>query len=206
MEYLKTTDTAKNKTPNVFWHMTTWGAVSGMVLAILFLIFLDFVLDAHIGDVFSDIFVFLIVAFIFGGLPGAFLGFSEAFFVGALHNIPLPFTKENIEEIQWAIYRGVIPIPIVFSVILSIFTGIVYASLSAFILYWFIFGIPTFIASIASIYIAHRYMLRICMWSESLYGRKSKTKNEEYYRLMDDETQAEEITSETENVEQRSQQ
>lgn len=189
-----------NKKPGVFWHMMSWGAVSGTILGTLFLMF--FVLmGASIGEIFSDFFILLIPAFIFGGIPGAFLGFIESFFLKrALRDTPEPFTKEDMKDRRWSVYRSVFPIPIVFSIILSLFFNSLTGDFSGAIIYWFIFGIPTLIASIASAYVAHRYMFRLRLWSESLYARKPKTKNEEYSHLMEKEKSDDTLLAESENV------
>ena len=196
--------------PEVFWHMMSWGCMSGTILGTLFImipgiLFITFfVLTGNVTDteVLETLLFIGFIGFIFGGIPGAILGFTESLYIKrALRDIPEPFTRENMNGRQWAVF----PVPIVFSIILSILFTLVDTSFLRFILYWLIFGIPTLIASFASVYVTYRYLLRLQRWSESLYGRKSKAKNEDYYRLMDTAKNDEAITSETEAVHQQKQ-
>lgn len=166
-----------NKKPGVFWHMMSWGAVSGTILGTLFLMFF-LLFGASIGEVFSGLLILLIPALIFGGIPGAIIGFIESFFAKrALRDIPEPFTKDDMKDRRWALYRAVFPVPIAFSIILSSFLWFMSGEALVILGYWFIFGIPTIIASIASAYVAHRYLFRLRLWSEKHYARKPKAKN-----------------------------
>lgn len=180
--------------------MVSWGAVSGTILGTLFLMFF-ILMGASIGEVFPYLFVLLIPAFIFGGIPSAFLGFIESFFLKrALRDTPEPFTKEDMKDRRWSVYRAVFPVPIAFSIILSLFLNSQTDDFSGAMIYWFLFGIPTLIASFASMFAANHYLYRVYLWSESQYGRKSKVKNEEYYHLMKKSKNHALLVAESENI------
>ena len=190
-----------NKKPGAFWHMMSWGVVSGTILGALFLMFFLLLDNLSISEVLGALPFLGFFGLIFGGVPGAILGLIEAFFVeNSLSDIPDPFTKEDMKDRRWSVYWSVFPVPIVASIILSLLFWFIGGDALGALIYWFIFGIPTIIASIASAYVAHRYMFRLRLWSESRYARKPKMKNElqDTSRLLDNYENYEDILPESE--------
>lgn len=199
-----------NKKPDVFEHMISWGAMSGMILAILYVLF--FVLMPPYQQIDLAIISVLMMietgAMMVGGILGVILGCIEAFGVEfILRDIPQPFTKQDMMNGRWLLYSAVFLIPIAFCFILSFWDnqppGISVDLVDDGVIvidFWLVFGIPTLIASIASVYASHRYMFRLHLWSESQYARKSKAKNEETFHLMDKVKSDDTLLAESENV------
>ncbi len=171
------------KRPNPFWHMMSWGLSSGFILALSYIVVLVDFANGSFTDwielLFSPFLYWL--AFVFGGVPGAGMGFFLALALwGMLRNVPLPFTKEAMNQKRVAVYSSVAGITLFLSFILvTIFLGGLFEPLLI---------APPVIAAIAATYVAHRYMYRLRLWSGGMESRKSKAKNDALAvsRLVDD--------------------
>ncbi|MEM9955562.1 MAG: hypothetical protein AAF846_28425 [Chloroflexota bacterium] len=161
--------------PNPTWHMASWGAVSGFILALFYLtVLIDFFSSATDPNALLLLFNPMAwwLSFLFGAIPGIIMGVivsTPLWFM--LRDVPLPFTKEAMRAKR----------PSVYSINFLATFG-----LSLFLIYTF-FGsiglggflvVPPFIAAIASTYVAHRYMYRLRLWSGGVESRKTKAKND----------------------------
>lgn len=163
----------KNR-PSAIWHMITWGFGSGFILALAYIVVISDIFNSGfnpeiIGLLISPFAWYL--AFFFGGLPGAIMGFVVGIALSRLmRDIDIPFTKADMIAKRGSVYGSI-----------SVLTF----TMSAFLIFLFfssifdlIFMMPPFIAAIASTYAAHRYMFRLRLWSGSIETGKVKAKND----------------------------
>ena len=195
-----------NNKPGVFRHMMIWGLVSGTALNTLFFIFLNLLNHGSLVLVLGYLPLLGAVSLFSGGIPGAILGLTEAFFTrNLLADLSVPFTKDDMKEKRLLLYAAVFFVPIVLSLMLSLFIWSINPDLITNPGYGFVIGISMLIASIVSTYAAHRYMLRLHIWSKKLDARKSKAKNDSYYHLTIEATDNDNMVYEIENLEQKGQ-
>lgn len=164
------------KRPNPILHMLFWGFGSGIILALLYVIFIFSLNTIGLGETLLALISPELwwIAFLFGGLPGAGLGFLMGVILWTIsRNFPTPFTHADMQAWRFAVYLA-----------LGIGTGIggLFLTLSFFgadIVYLWLFLIfPPFIAAIAAAYAGHRYLFRLRLWSDSQFGaQKEKAKN-----------------------------
>ncbi|MEM9952726.1 MAG: hypothetical protein AAF846_14055 [Chloroflexota bacterium] len=166
--------------PNIHTHMAKWGLLSGTVLAVLLMTFLSS-LDGF-GGLIALIFPPVwILGLFFGGIPGTILGAIEASFIKQyLDDAPLDFNKDDMRHYRSSVYRAAGFVPIAMHIFLSLFVAMLAGFLGSGLVYFFVFGVPTLIASAASIYAAHRYMFRLRLHGMRLIGGQSHRK-EHYY-------------------------
>jgi hypothetical protein len=166
--------------PNAIWHMIRWGIGSGTILAMLYIIFMGG-LGSNVGV--FDILKLLIepsfwwISFIVGGGAGAILGLLDGLMLWALtRKSSRPFTRATMQAIRYRIYGAV---GITTTIAGFMLTALVFGS-SGFYYTGFLLLFPPFIAGIAAAYAAHRYLFRLRLWSERIYGaQKEKVKNVE---------------------------
>ena len=167
------------KRPNAIWHMMKWGAGSGFVLALLYIIVVVDMFEAGfsletLGILFTPVGWYL--AFIFGAVPGAVMGTI----VGTglwwmMRQAPSPFTKADLIAKRPKVYG----ITAILTFLMSLFLIVTFFGLSFFNFFDFLLlGIPALIAAIASAYAAHRYMFRMRLWSGGIETHKTKAKND----------------------------
>lgn len=171
-----------NERPGIFKHMMLWGFIGGLLICMTY---------TAIVYMFPQVFIISfiwIVAMQIAALPGAFIAFLLSFFLWhQLRPLQYPITMMELREKR----------PLLFSVT-SIFTGLSYS-----LILWVFFQdflrdltevhillrtiVPVIIASITATVAVQHYLLRLQKWNKSFDTRKSKRKNDDYYRLMDDE-------------------
>jgi hypothetical protein len=175
--------------PNPLAHMLIWGAGSGTILALLYLLFF-----AGLGSFnFVELFLLLIqpsawiLALQFGGIPGAILGLLTGLVLWALSmGFREPFNRAEMQRHRYPVYFVIGSLTTILGFVLSVLVF----GMSTFsymgILLWF----PPFIAGVAAAYAAHRYMFRLRLWTEQQYGiQKEKEKNVEH---LEDKAKVEE--------------
>ena len=195
-----------NNKPGMFRHMMIWGMTSGTALTTLFLILLNLVNHGSLALVLGYLPLLGAVSLVSGGIPGTALGLIEAFFArNLLDDVSVPFTKENMKEKRLSLYAAVFFVPIALSLTLSFLVWAINPDLITVPGYWFVSGILALIASVVSIYAAHRYMFRLHLWSKKLDARKSKAKNDDYYHLRDKTIDDNRLLYEIDSLEQKEQ-
>lgn len=171
-----------NKRPNEILHMIAWGFLGGLLVCMTYtaIVYL-------FPQVFFITFIWL-MAIQIAALPGAFIGFLLSLFLWhQLRQLQYPITMMELREKRLLLYS-----------VTFIFTGLSYS----FVL-WLFFQdflrdltevhillrtiVPVIIASITATVAVQHYLLRLQKWNKSFDTRKSKRKNDDYYRLMDDE-------------------
>ena len=177
-----------NKPTSPITHMVAWGFVSGTILAMLYIAFIEsfaYPTSAEFLRFFFDPFFWLISVMVGGG-SGLLLGFFAGL---ALENLmyltPIPFTRTDMNDIRYKVYRQLGLVTTIGGFVLSF--GFFNQALFSM---WFLLIFPPFIAGIAAAYAGHRYLFRLRLWSESLYGVQKgknseliedKPKNEMFY-------------------------
>ena len=168
-----------NERPAALSHMFLWGVGSGFLLASLYIATIFYTDSVFRTGLLGMIFALTSpmtwgFALFFGAIPGAFLGILSGWVLSRLtRHIPLPFTKLDMNRIRWKVY---------FWISILIF-GLSWLFLLPFIIdadidFFVMVALSPFIATIAAIYSAHRYMYRLRLWSGGIESRKSKAKND----------------------------
>jgi hypothetical protein len=167
--------------PNAILHMLLWGAGSGIILALLYIGFIAGLGGASIAEMLSFVVTTAGLAFVLGGGAGAILGLVDGIVLWlVMRNVPMPFTRRDMLAIRYRVYAA---IGLTTSIGGFLLTSLAFGT-SWFYYVGFLLFFPPLIAGIASAYAAHRYLFRLRLWSESLYGgQKEKAKNVE--RLED---------------------
>jgi hypothetical protein len=183
--------------PSPLWHMIRWGFVSGTILAMLYMVFLLGLGSASLIELLTIFFQpFLwVLSLLFGGIPGAVLGFVDGLILGSLlDDVPIPFSRADMKAVRMKVY---IPLAVVTTIGGFIIPwGIFYDSMAYL---WFLLFVPPFIAGIAAAYAGHRYLFRLRLWSENLYGgQKEKAKNSE---RLEDKLKNDTMFAENEGIE-----
>jgi hypothetical protein len=160
--------------PNAILHMTGYGLIYGLLLAMLYIwgFFLVTSLGAEMAwqELLSMVMSTGYFAFIFGGLPGAVLGLVEGWMLWYLtRSIQLPLLEAEIATRR--------------KVALGVMGGITFVSMAGLLA--FLFGFltfliiaPPFIAAFAAMYAVHRYFLKLRAW-----GNIGKAKNKAKHSL-----------------------
>jgi len=165
--------------PNPVLHMMKWGAGSGFILALLYMILV--LSSSSIGGglaVLANPF-FWMLAVMYGVIPGLIMGFFIGFMLRSLLlTVPIPFTKADMQSKRVEVYGWTFVLTLFMSLMMIFFF---FGSLSE----WLLLGTPALIAASASTYAAHRYMYRLRLWSASIDTRKSKIKNDDYSHLIE---------------------
>jgi len=196
------------KRPDAMWHMLLWGAIAGFVLAIIYfnaLFFLVFY-DSREFNYWSELLNLSWIDWVRTGFIGLAPGLVVGFLNGLFHRRMMRKTTISSSKFDMLQKRK--------RVYSSSFVLTTFLAMIVFLLFYFpyslgivILAIPfSIIAGFIGIFASYRYLRRFQRWSQNLDVRKSKAKNEETYRLTDKAKINEAITSETENLEQRSQQ
>ena len=163
--------------PNAIKHMFLYGLVYGWLLAMLyFWAFLLFSGESGTVD-FGAIFGSLYFSFIFGGLPGAVMGFFEGLLLwGITRKFSRPLDDDLFQRYTLKAYAlaGLLTASGM-SLIVQLLFG------SGAFLYWFLL-LPIFISGGAAIYATRRYMLKLSAWGMVSDKPKNKAKED---RLLD---------------------
>ena len=163
--------------PNAVLHMTSYGLIYGLLLGMLYIwgFFLltstgaGLPLRQLLGMVMSTSYF----ALIFGGLPGAVMGFIEGWILWYLtRNMQMPITEAEIATRR--------------KVAFGVMGGLTFVGMGALLTLMFGFEsfvsiliiIPPFIAAFAAMYAVHRYFLKLRAW-----GSVGKAKNKAKHSL-----------------------
>jgi hypothetical protein len=157
--------------PNAMLHMTGYGIIYGLLLAMLFIWSILMLNMRGAGMPLPQLFGMVLstayFALIFGGLPGAIMGFIEGWILWFLtRNVQLPLTDAEVTS-----RRNIAFIAI---------GGLTFIGMGALLLALlgisFVTTIPPFIAGAAAVYAVHRYFLKLRAWG-SVGKAKNKAKH-----------------------------
>lgn len=166
--------------------MTAWGTGSGFILAIAYMIIVSDIMATinggyvPLGIIFNPFVWYL--GFGFGTIPGAVLGAINGLTLSwMMRTVSLPFTKTHIHNKRLQVYCviGILTFNLFLIFINILFMLNMRVGTSSETV--FFLGIPIIIATIAAIYAAHRYLLRLHQWSNFIDTRKSKAKNDDLH-------------------------
>ncbi len=189
------------KRPNAITHMTLWGAIAGFLLAIIYYNILFFMVfyDSSEFNYWSELLNLSLLDWMkigvpFGLVPGLVVGIINGLFhQRLLRDIAISSPKFDSKPV----YPGSFVLTTTLTI--TVFWSFYFPHILSYALLVIPFSV---IAGLLGIFASFHYLCRLRRWSDSLYGRKSKAKIEEYYRLMDDETQAEESVTQIDEVHQ----
>jgi len=161
--------------PNAILHMTGYGLIYGLLLAMLYiwsiLLLASLGGGVSLGGSLSMILSTAYFALILGAIPGTIMGFVEGWLLWYLtRNIQLPITEAEIatrRKVALGVLGG-----LTFAGMLALFMNLfVNASFTVFMIPPYV--IPPFIAAAAAMYAVHRYFLKLQAWGS---GGKAKNK------------------------------
>jgi hypothetical protein len=153
--------------PNAILHMTGYGIIYGLLLAMLFIWSILMLNMRGAGMPLPQLFGMVLstayFALIFGGLPGAVMGFVEGWILWFLtRNVRLPITEAEVTSRRNTAFIAI--------------GGLTFIGMGALLLSLlgisFVTIIPPFIAGAAAVYAVHRYFLKLRTW-----GSAGKAKN-----------------------------
>lgn len=199
-------------------HMTNWGMSGGIFGGLYTALIIGWGNSTGFFLTYQAIATIVTVSFfalLFGSATGLITGMVLHRLLGEA-TAEKPFTWQRMRNKRLPAYGLMLIIPMIISLAsapLLIVSGEYFArelGLNYFMPHFLITGylIPSLIASLICVYAAHRYMFRrnLRLIRDRLFSGKSKAKNASYHHLMDKPQVDEEVTSETEKLEQRSQQ
>lgn len=198
----------KNR-PNAIIHMTLWGVIAGFILAIIYFNILFFIIFYNSREFYYPSLLFDIpllewirTGVTFGLVPSLVVGFLNGLFHHRIvRTIAISSPKFDVLLKRNPIYLT--------SFILTTFLTIIVFSLFyyPYILAYALLTMPfSVIAGFIGLFASYHYLRRLQHWSESQYARKSKTKNEATYNLMEKAKTDDVYASEIDDLAQRSQQ
>jgi hypothetical protein len=157
--------------PNAILHMTGYGIIYGLLLAMLFIWSILMLNMRGAGMPLPQLFGMVLstayFALIFGGLPGAVMGFVEGWILWFLtRSVRLPITEAEVTSRRNTAFIAI--------------GGLTFIGMGALLLALlgisFVTIIPPFIAGAAAVYAVHRYFLKLRTWG-SVGKAKNKAKH-----------------------------
>ena len=162
--------------PNAILHMTSYGLIYGLLLGMLFVWFILMNANRVDGTMPWDVLLQAVLgtanlAFVFGALPGAVMGFIEGWILWFLtRNVQLPIIESEIATRR--------------NVVFGVMGGLTFLGMYALIsllsggYVGLLTIMPPVIAAFAAIYAVHRYFLKLRAW-----GNVGKVKNKAKHSL-----------------------
>jgi hypothetical protein len=179
--------------PNAILHMTGYGLVYGLLLAMLYiwgyLILIDTGDFGSMGATLGVLGFVGFYSFIFGAIPGGIMGFVEGWLLAFLtRDLQPPMSQEkyiSTRNLSLGIIGGLTFLGM--TSLLTLLFGL--PSLNDFF-FWMVFTIlPALVAGGAAMYAVNRYMLKLRAWANVGKAKNDyKAKNQMAYTDTESET------------------
>lgn len=173
-----------NKEPSLFLHMVEWGLFIGTILIVLLMLIFN---SLYNSMTLIELLIFLLnpaswfISLVCGGSLGVIFGWLiKRSIKNEINLLPRPFTRMAMLDYRQIIYARVTAVPIalyVVGMVLATLIGSIYGTF--FVLIYL--TIPLLLITIASVYVVHRYLIRLHRYDMQVYGtrkRKHKVKND----------------------------